>query len=300
MFIKLSGPAAARLVHPTARKGCLRRSHTRATRAVHREHWELLGFTRCVCGEKLGTHTVQRRNGAYAHYYVCTRRRHDRGICEHARYHRAEPLEKRIRAYTRSLLRKPKIIVEQTEASIASERNKRRRDPQAEEAALRAQLEKLATKRARYLEQHAEELITTEALKSRLAEIDRQRIGVEGEIAILKDQESHLTNLEKLARDFVLDLPDLLKDLSEDGAADLYRDVYERLGYQLVVHKDGRIDIYFGVSGEAHIHVADFGATPTLPPPPEDPVWDTWQEGDPIPEPTGGDVLEICSSTTWS
>jgi len=197
-------------------------------------------------------------------------------------------------------LRKPKIIVEQTEASIASERNKRRRDPQAEEAALRAQLEKLATKRARYLEQHAEELITTEALKSRLAEIDRQRIGVEGEIAILKDQESHLTNLEKLARDFVLDLPDLLKDLSEDGAADLYRDVYERLGYQLVVHKDGRIDIYFGVSGEAHIHVADFGATPTLPPPPEDPVWDTWQEGDPIPEPTGGDVLEICSSTTWS
>jgi chromosome segregation ATPase len=145
------------------------------------------------------------------------------------------PLEKRIRAYTRSLLRRPEIITEQTEAYIASERDKRRRDSQAEEAALRAQLEKLATKRARYLEQHAEELITTEALKSRLAEIDRQRIGVKGEIAILKDRESHLKSLEKLARDFVLDLPDLLKDLSEDAAADLYRDVYERLGYQLVV-----------------------------------------------------------------
>jgi hypothetical protein len=210
------------------------------------------------------------------------------------------PLEKRIRAYTRSLLRKPEIITEQTEAYIASERDKRRRDPQTEEAALRAQLEKLATKRARYLEQHAEELITTEALKSRLAEIDRQRIGAEGEIAILKDRESHLTSLEKLARDFVLDLPDLLKDLSEDAAADLYRDVYERLGYQLVVHEDGRIDIHFGVNGEAHIHVADLEATPTPPPPPEDPVWDTWQEGDPIPEPTGGDVLEICYSTTWS
>jgi len=275
-------------------------NNIRATQAVHREHWELLGLSSCVCGEKLGTHTVQRRNGAYAHYYVCTRRRHDRCVCEHARYHRAVPLEKRIRAYTRSLLRKPEIITEQTEAYIASERDKRRRDPQAEEAALRAQLEKLATKRARYLEQYAEELITTEALKSRLAEIDRQRIGAEGEIAILKDRESHLTSLEKLARDFVLDLPDLLKDLSEDAAADLYRDVYERLGYQLVVHEDGRIDIHFGVNGEAHVHVADLEATPTPPPPPEDPVWDTWQEGDPIPEPTGGDVLEICYSTTWS
>jgi hypothetical protein len=196
-------------------------------------------------------------------------------------------------------LRKPEIIVEQTEAYVASERSKRRRDPQAEEGTLRAQLEKLASKRARYLEQHAEELITTEALKARLADLDRQRTGIEGEITILKDRESHLTTLEKLANDFVLDLPDLLQDLSEDAAADLYRDVYERLGYRLVVHKDGRTDIFFGVNGEAHIHAADLEeATP--PPPPDDPVWDTWQEGDPIPEPTGGSVLDICSSITWS
>ena len=165
---------------------------------------------------------------------------------------------------------------------------------------MRSGLEKLDKKRARYLEQHAEELITTDDLKVRLAEVEKQRAGLESQLAVLEDSERHFTDLEKLAHDFVLDLPDLLKDvdnLNENATADLYEDVYERLNLQAVVHEDGRIDVYFGAGGEAQIAIADLDNLPPLPPPPppEDPVWDTWQEGNPILEPTGKSMLEVVS-----
>ncbi|HEU4493265.1 MAG TPA: hypothetical protein VFR69_03700, partial [Rubrobacteraceae bacterium] len=112
------------------------------------------------------------------------------------------------------------------------------------------------------------------------------------------DSERHFTDLEKLARDFVRDLPDLLKDLDrrdENHAADLYGIVYEHLNLQAVVHKDGRLNVYFGAGGEAHIAIGDLDNMPPPPPlpPPGDPAWDTWQEGDPIPKPTGKDVLDV-------
>jgi len=100
--------------------------NTCATRSTHRDHWALLGLACCVCGAYLGTHSVKRRNGAYAHYYACTRRRNGRGDCQEMRYHAAARIEARSRAFTRSLLRRPEIIVEQTQAYIEGERQKTR------------------------------------------------------------------------------------------------------------------------------------------------------------------------------
>jgi site-specific DNA recombinase len=268
-------------------------NNTRSVNAGHRDFWELVGVARCVCGAPLGAWPVKRKSGKYAYYYICTKRRNRHGTCSEARYHRAEVLERRIREFTRSLLRKPEIISEEVNAYVTSERAKRPHDPRKEEAALRTQLEKIETRRDRYLEQHALELITTETLKAKVADLDKQRQGVEAELGILKDRESHLTNLEKMAHDFVLDLPDLLRDLGdEETAAKLYQETYRHLNYRATVHADGRIDLYFGAEGEAHFTVSDL-PVPSSPPPPDDPVWDTWREGDPIPEPTGEDVLNI-------
>jgi hypothetical protein len=257
-------------------------NNIRTPSAGHRgQIWELARISRCACGATLGIHHMNGYN-----YYVCSEYRRDRA-CPEARYHRAEPLEERVRAFTRSLLMRPEIIVEQTASYIESERKKRRRDPAQDEAILRAQLAKLADKEEGYLEQHAEKLISMEKLKAKLKEISSQQAHIEDKLEQIKNSKRYLASLEKMAHDFVLDLPDLLKYLREGAAAEMYRDVYERLKYRIIVHKDGQIDVFFGAEGKAIIHIGDLKGERTAPPPPEDPVWDKWKEGDPIPEPTG-------------
>jgi DNA invertase Pin-like site-specific DNA recombinase len=127
-----------------------------------------------------------------------------------------------------------------------------------------------------------------------------QQAHIEDKLEQIKSSKRYLASLEKMAHDFVLDLPDLLKYLREGAAAEMYRDVYERLKYRIIVHKDGQIEVFFGAEGKAIIHIGDLKGERTAPPPPEAPVWDKWKEGDPIPEPTGGDILQIGCDDPWS
>lgn len=78
--------------------------------------WELQYFAYCKCGALLAPHNTTRRNGTRAFYYVCNRKRNRQPACEHQKHHRAEKLEKRVRAFARYLLRRPEIIIEQTES----------------------------------------------------------------------------------------------------------------------------------------------------------------------------------------
>lgn len=59
----------------------------------------------------------------------------------------------------------------------------------------------------------------------------------------------------------------------------------KKLGYRLVVHKDGTLELTFGAEGEAHLP-PDYGKR--KPPPPDDPAWDNWRPGDLLPKPTPG------------
>ena len=255
--------------------------------------WELYGITYCPCGRRLTAYTTRRKNGTVAHYYVCGRRRHDNRKCEYARYHRAEDCERRVRDFTLALVRQPEVIEEQARKFAESER-RRLRDPNAQIQGFLEQRQKIDRKRERYLEQHAEGLRSLEDLKSKLADLDTQKTAIDRELASLKDHENYLAGLDEMAEHFVRDLPSWLEGWTEKSDPDphLYRETYERFGYRIVANKDGTLDIMFGGSGEAHLPPGYERPEPIRPPDPSDPVWDTWKEGDPIPAPTGADVLQ--------
>jgi hypothetical protein len=144
------------------------------------------------------------------HYYVCGKRRHDNRKCEHARYHRAEELEERVRRFLQSILRNPAVIEEQIKLHADRERQ-RLRDPESQIAMLLEQKRKLKGRRERYLEQHAEGLSSLEDVKAKIAGLDKQEATVEKELTALRESELYLANLDRIASDFVREIPYLLE-----------------------------------------------------------------------------------------
>jgi site-specific DNA recombinase len=171
--------------------------------------WELYGISFCACGWRLATYTNRRKNGTVRHFYVCSRRRHDNRECEHARYHQVGELEGRVRRFVKDLLENPAVVKEQIRLHAERERQ-RLREPEDQIKALLTLKERLAVRRERYLEQHAEGLRPLEDVKEKLADLDKQEAAVQRDLDRFRESERYLEDLDRLAEELVRDLSHLL------------------------------------------------------------------------------------------
>ena len=189
-----------------------------------RRFWELKGFAYCPsCGCRMVAHATRgKRTSGLANYYVCGRKRNSgRTECTPHKYHRAEPLEERVRNFVLGVLSDPETMRRSVEEQLERERaalELRLGDPEGRVRGLLDVLAAADRKRERYQDVYAETDMTLDELRSKLSAVDAEKKTLEAELARLKDARAEFERLERLAGEipaFLADLPDLI-----EGTAD--------------------------------------------------------------------------------
>jgi hypothetical protein len=232
--------------------------NTRPASAARRV-WELsggVGF--CACGRRLSIHSTSGGKGRRMKqfHYVCGhRRRHGAGSCEHAKWHRAEDIEGRVREFVYRLVHDPESLRRQTLAGLEMDRAG---IGQAEEEAafLEALLAEAEAERAGYVRLATRGRITDEELDAHLARLEERKAGATRELAGLRGRREQLAELDRLAEivdEYLGDLPQLVHggqtSVGAEGRAERYRWAYGLLGLRVVAHKDGSLEVS-GTFGE--------------------------------------------------
>src|ERR671910_1447044 len=192
----------------------LRVMGNRAPSNAGRRFWELSGGVLfCPCGRRMAAHTVTRRKGHPSYYYACGLRRSGQGPCEHgASYHRAEETERKVRALVLGFLRRPEEVRRRAEEYVQSERGRLTRAGR-ELSGWEGRLADAQRRRSALIDLAADETITREDLRDKLAELDKERDACREEIRALGESQEQLEMLEdlpELAESLARDLPHLL------------------------------------------------------------------------------------------
>jgi site-specific DNA recombinase len=208
-------------------------------------YWELSGCVAyCACGRVLKAITRRKPKGDY-NYYVCPNRRGSgRGdVCEHAKHHRAEPLEQKVRDYVSDLLRNPERLQDQIEATIERERELSR-EPGREAKKWREKIEQAERMRSAYQDQQAAGLMTLEELGEKLGQLDEVCETARLEIKAVTDC---LERIEELERDKANVLQFYAGGMMRRGleihSPEERREIYRRLKLEAVVYETGDTEI---------------------------------------------------------
>lgn len=208
--------------------------------------WALSGLAFCPCGTRLGTHTKHSRGRVFG-YYVCRRRQqHGPDACEHARFHNADKQENKVFWFVAEhIIFNPGKLRELIRAHAESQRTALH-DYERETRGWLEQLTRIEDMRERYLEQHAAGLRSLEDAQAKVADLDRQREGVERELAALRDRETYLAELDALEDDLMAAVAELRLNKDDD---ELLRDTYRKIGLKVVIPKDGEPEISWDFGG---------------------------------------------------
>ena len=138
-------------------------------------------------------------------YYRCSRNHiHGKNACSNSKNVRAEELEQHIWEFARGLLLQPERLRAGLKKCVGREHEQvLRRDPVQE---ARSWLENIAAvdrQRAKYQEMAAEELITFEELRERLAGLEETKKTAQGELESISLRRQRLEELERSADDLV-------------------------------------------------------------------------------------------------
>jgi len=180
-----------------------------------RRLWELSGGVgHCACGRRLSIHTnTGRARRRPQYHYVCSfRRRHGAGSCEHARFHKAEEVEARVRGFVYRLLHDPEALRRQVLTSLELDRASLGR-VEEEAGFLLEQIAEADRERDGYLRLAAKGRISEEELDGYLAELGHRKDGARRELAGLRDRRERLHKLDELAKEVdqhLADLPHLI------------------------------------------------------------------------------------------
>ena len=179
-----------------------------------RRLWELSGGVGyCACGRRLSTHTNAGRAGRRPQYhYVCShRRRHGSGACPHAKFHKAEEIEGRVRAFVYRLLHDPEALRRQVLTSLELDRVSLGR-VEEEAGVLLEQIAEADRERDGYLRLAAKGRISDGKLHGYLAELEQRKDGATRELGGLRERRERrerLQKLDELAREVDAHLADL-------------------------------------------------------------------------------------------
>jgi site-specific DNA recombinase len=164
--------------------------------------WELSGgIARCAeCGWAMRAHTVGSGNSPKKnHYYACSRANinYAYSACSNRKSHRTDRLEPMVWEYVSGVMKDPEQLRDDLDRMIELKRQERRGDLGKEAKLWADKLAETETKRARYQEMAAENLITFEALRTRLVELEETRKTAERELASLRSHEEYVLGLER-------------------------------------------------------------------------------------------------------
>ena len=210
-----------------------------------RRAWELSGGVLYCgsCGRQMVPHS-SKSGGRYLYYYRCRRRWHQgRDACQNSRLRRVEDLEALVWEMVSGLLKDPDQLRADLDTMIELERRSMRGDPNREQETWLNTLAEVDRKRARYQEMAADDLITFDELKSKLADLDDTRSVAERELEALRAHRERVVELET-DRDALLDsLVGIAPDALDSLAPDERHHVYKTLKLRVVTHKDGSLDL---------------------------------------------------------
>jgi site-specific DNA recombinase len=216
-------------------------------RSASRKHryWELAGgITRCGgCGKVMFTNSITAKN---LHYYRCpTRRDNGTEACE-VKNRRADVIEAEVWESVRTILSDPERLRADLDRMIEMKRNAERASPRRE---MDAWLEKLAEaerKRTKFQHAYAEDAISLEDLKARLAELEEVRELAQTELERLRQHEEGIAQLER-DRDAVLESYAGASEKALDSLTPQQRhNLYRSLRIEVLAHADGSTEIVLG------------------------------------------------------
>jgi hypothetical protein len=153
--------------------------------------------------------------------------------------------------YVSGVMKDPEQLRDDLDRMIELERQGRKGNPDKEAKLWADKLAETETKRARYQEMAAENLITFEELRARLVELEETRKTAERELAALRSHEEYVLGLER-DRDAMLDsleavAPEALDSLTPEQRNQWYR----LLRLTAEVMKDGTLMVsWAGATGE--------------------------------------------------
>ncbi len=203
---------------------------------------ELRGLVTCECCNSSYTTWGTTNKGRRYDYYSCVQvRKHGKTACSGPHW-RAEDLEGTVANYVSDLLADPKRIRTELDAAIAEE-NRKLHDP---EAAARNAAETIAEcdrQRASYQEQQARGYMTLDELGKKLSELDETSTAAQAELDGLRDGQRRVHEL-KAGRKALLEAygKGLLQGI-EFFPPQVRRRIYELMGLQVTVLKDGRLRV---------------------------------------------------------
>lgn len=213
-----------------------------------RRFWGLSGgIMRCgACGYAMTTHTTTPKKGRsrFFYYYTCrTYYKKGRDVCPGGMYIPAAKLEGRIWGAICGILKDPERLRADLDAMIEQERSGWRGDPGREAKLWANKLAEVDRKRTRYQEMAAEDLITLDELRSRLAELAGTRAMAERELDNLRNRQEYVRELER-DRDALLDkLEGVAPEALDSLVPEERHQVYKMLRLKVVANLDGSFEV---------------------------------------------------------
>ena len=222
----------------------------RGPSSAGRRFWELSGgILYCgSCSRQMVQHSAI--SGWYPDqekrhfYYRCRQRwRHGRDACENHKMHRADKAEARVWGTVCDLLKDPNQLRADLDKMIELERSSRHGDPEKEQKTWLDKLAEADRRRARHQQMAADDLITFDELRARLAELDDTRRIAQRELEALRNREERITGLEA-DRDALLDsLVGIAPTALDSLAPEEHRHVYKMLKLRVVAHSDEALEV---------------------------------------------------------
>jgi hypothetical protein len=179
------------------------------------------------------------------YYYICSHeRRYKSGVCEHARYHKAEQVEERIRRLILDLIRRPEVMMEHVREDVEREK-KHLKNARRERAAWAEELSKIERRRDAYMEMRADGDITKEEFREKVAELDARRTTAERELGALgasSERVRLLDSLPALVEEYIRELPSLVH--GREGTIRDYTYTEEHEEHKRRAQEEGRLPIF--------------------------------------------------------
>jgi site-specific DNA recombinase len=223
--------------------------NNRRASSAGRRFWELSGgILYCSgCGRQMVQHSSTNgwtQDGKRHFYYRCRQRwRHGRDACRNHKMHRADGAEARVWDMISALLKEPEQLRADLDRMIELERRSMRSDPDREQETWLDKLTEVDRKRARYQEMAADDLITFDELRARLAELDNTRSVAERELQALRSHKELVDKLEA-DRDSLLDsLTGMAPNALDSLAPEERHHVYKMLKLRVTVSLDGTLEV---------------------------------------------------------
>lgn len=235
-------------------------------RAGHRE-FELAGILRCAhCGRSMVSSRTRNRSRDYFYYICSSYKRDGREACQMNRSLPAHKVERLVLHAVLEAVKDRDELIRQALERFEDERDRLLRGNGVDAASWRRELEGLERQRAQYQRAFAEEAMSLEDLRARTAEVEAEKVHVEG---LLAEQESRTEKLEELEaeRDHTIDLIEngmwTELGITEPEAR---RHRYTEIGLQAQADVDGKIRLTWKFAGEPLVDTMDLTSRPARSP----------------------------------